>query len=256
MKAKVMRQRFFQELEDALQFMRHNQRPLVTLTYAQSLDGSLASRDRGKLQLSGPESLDLTHLLRARHDAILLGSETTLREDPRLTVRRGVRGDHPIPVILDSSLRIRPDARLFAETSRTPILVLGEDIARDKVSAYPAGRARFLFCRRNPDGTLDIVDLLNKLSAAGISSIMVEGGIRVITAFTALRIPDWLVLTVAPGLAGGLPALEGLGPRDPGCIRLREWAWEPAGEDMIVWARPQWSSGHHRDRKSSRRSQD
>jgi len=254
MKVKSLRRRFFEELADADSFRKHFQRPLVTLTYAQSLDGSVASRDRGKLQLSGPVSLDLTHMMRSRHDAIMLGSETTVREDPRLTVRRGVRGPDPIPVILDSQLRVPPDSRVFGVPSRIPILAVGEDLPAEKISAFPDGLAKIMRCRRCANGSLDLVDLLDRLAAEGISSIMVEGGIKVITEFTALRIPDWLVITVAPGLAGGLPALDGLGPRDPWCIRLREWAWEVMGEDMVVWARPLWSKGHHRDRAKTQRS--
>ena len=249
MKARQVRQLFFCELGDAKDFCRRNNRPLITVSYAQSLDGSISSRDRGKLKLSGEKSLDLTHELRAKHDAVLLGSETALREDPLITVRRGVEGRHPIPVILDSNLRISPNARMFSEPSRTPILVAADDLPAKKLENFPAGKARILLCRRCPTGRLDIVTLLSMLAREGISSLMVEGGIRVITSIMALRIVDWLVVIVVPAMAAGLPALEGLGPRHPGCVRLLDWAWEASGEDMVVWARPQWSSGHHRDRQ-------
>lgn len=248
MKARQIRQRFDDELKDAKDFALRNNRPLVTLAYAQSLDGSIASWDRSKLQLSGSEALDLTHQLRASHDAVLLGSGTALREDPRLTVRRGIEGPHPVPVILDSRLRISPDARVFNEPSRIPILVVNSELPEKQVKDFFAGRARILPCRGCPNGNLDLVALLSMLVHEGISSLMVEGGIQVITSFMALRIPDWMAVTVVPAMAGGLPALEGLGPRQPGCIRLLDWAWEARGEDMVVWAHPQWSSGHHRDR--------
>ncbi|MBN1197314.1 MAG: RibD family protein [Candidatus Aminicenantes bacterium] len=256
MKAKQIRQQFFDELKDAKDFGLRNNRPLVTVAYAQSLDGSIASWDRSKLQLSGSESLDLTHQLRASHDAVLLGSGTALREDPRLTVRRGIEGPQPIPVILDSRLRISPDARIFNEPSRIPILVVNSDLPEKLMNDFSPDRARILPCRGCPNGNLDLVALLSLLVHEGIFSLMVEGGIQVITSFMALRIPDWLVVTVVPAMAGGLPALEGLGPRQPGCVRLLDWAWEARGEDMVVWTRPQWSSGHHRDRFETKRDCD
>ena len=148
----------------------------------------------------------------------------------------------------DSRLRVSPDARVFNEPSRTPILVVNSELPEKQVKAFPPDRARILPCRGCPNGNLDLVSLLSMLVREGISSLMVEGGIQVITSFMALRIPDWLVVTVVPAMAGGLPALEGLGPRQPSCIRLLDWAWEACGEDMLVWTRPQWSSGHHRDR--------
>ena len=108
-------------LEESSARLFAERRPLVTLSYAQSLDGSIA-RERGKpLALSGPESMRLTHQLRAAHDAILVGIGTVLADDPQLTVRL-VEGKSPIPVILDSRLAISPTARLF-QNPKKPILV-------------------------------------------------------------------------------------------------------------------------------------
>jgi len=76
-------------------------RPLVTLSYAQSLDGCIAARPGQPLAVSGPLSLTLTHQLRAAHDAILVGIGTVLADNPRLTVRL-VEGQHPQPVVVDS----------------------------------------------------------------------------------------------------------------------------------------------------------
>ena len=87
-------------------------RPLVSLSYAQSLDGSLAARRGSPLLLSGKASMQLTHRLRASHDAILVGIGTILADDPQLTVRL-VQGPQPQPVILDSHLRLPPNARVF-----------------------------------------------------------------------------------------------------------------------------------------------
>ena len=73
-------------------------RPLVTLAYAQSLDGSLSAGRGHPLNLSGSEAQEITHRLRAAHDAILVGIGTVLADDPRLTVRL-VKGPQPQPVV-------------------------------------------------------------------------------------------------------------------------------------------------------------
>ncbi len=87
-------------------------RPLVTLSYAQSLDGSIADRPGRPLSLSGSQCMTLTHGLRASHDAILVGIGTVLADNPRLNVRL-VTGESPQPVIVDSRLRFPPYANLL-----------------------------------------------------------------------------------------------------------------------------------------------
>src|SRR5512133_2370683 len=99
-------------LEELLSDAGREGRPLVTLSYAQSLDGSLAAQRGTPLALSGPQSMELTHRLRAAQDAILVGIGTVLSDNPRLTVRL-VEGSQPQPVILDSHLRFPLNANLL-----------------------------------------------------------------------------------------------------------------------------------------------
>ena len=98
-------------------FLDRHHRPLVTISYAQSVDGSIATRDREQLRLSSPSSMVLTHRVRAANDAIVIGINTLMVDDPQLTVRL-VEGTNPQPIILDSRLRVPLQARLL---SRTPI---------------------------------------------------------------------------------------------------------------------------------------
>ena len=101
--------------------------PFVTLSYAQSLDGSIAAKRGEALGLSGPESLRLTHRLRSMHDAILVGIGTVLSDNPRLTVRL-VNGQNPRPIVVDSQLRIPLNCKLFHENSVTPWVAATENI--------------------------------------------------------------------------------------------------------------------------------
>ena len=94
-----------------------DRRPFVTVSYAQSVDGSIAGRNRLPIRLSGPAAMRLTHRLRAVHDAILVGIETVLADDPRLTVRL-VAGPNPRPIVLDTQLRTPPGCRHFVRNCR------------------------------------------------------------------------------------------------------------------------------------------
>lgn len=94
-------------------------RPAVTLAYAQSLDGCIAAARGTPTRLSGAESMRLTHELRARHDAILIGVNTVLADNPQLSTRL-VPGPSPRPVVLDSRLRTPPSARLLRDTDGGP----------------------------------------------------------------------------------------------------------------------------------------
>ena len=99
---------------------------MVTLSYAQSLDGSLTTRRGERLTLSGEETKLLTHRLRAAHDAILVGIGTVLADNPKLTARL-VGGPHPLPVVLDRRLRIPMDSEIIQRTDLIPWVVCGED---------------------------------------------------------------------------------------------------------------------------------
>jgi len=230
------------ELQGAEAFQRARGRPMITLAYAQSVDGGIASPDRDKLYLSSEESLTMAHRLRACNQGVLLGSGTALREDPLLTVRK-VKGEDPVPVILDTHLRMSPKARMLQDRSTLPILVVGDFLSLERRQSFPRNLARILPCPCTADKRIDLTVLVNRLAKMGISRMVVEGGIRVITSFVSLRIVDWLAITVTPFLAGGLPAISELGPRNRGVISLSHCEWEQVGTDLFLLARPDWRRG-------------
>ncbi len=213
--------------------------PFVTLSYAQSLDGSLAARSGESLQLSGSQAMVLTHALRSTHDAILVGIDTVLADDPQLTVRY-VAGSTPQPVILDSHLRFPSNARLLAHPKGVWIASTTES---GEQLTQLGDQVRILTLPPDGDGRVDLEALLRELARQGIRSLMVEGGARVLTAFLRCRLANSLVVTVAPRLVGGVPMLSPQ-PRYESLItqmpHLDAVDYVQAGEDLIVWGEPVW----------------
>lgn len=223
---------FEKSLANAATYCQTHGRPLVTLTYAQSLDGSLAVRRGQPLALSGPESLNLTHRLRATHDAILVGIGTVLADDPRLTVRLA-EGNHPQPIVLDSALRIPLQSKLVAEPVHPLWIATTPAASEERRTALLACGVRLIDLPAGTDGSVPLPDLLACLAGYGINSLMVEGGARVIASFLNQKLANQVLLTIAPCFVGGLPALSD--PVAEDFPRLKNLQVELLGEDLIVW---------------------
>ena len=211
-------------------------RPFVTLAYAQSLDGSIAAPDGRPLALSSPDSLLQTHRLRAGHDGLLVGIGTVLADDPRLTVRL-VPGDQPQPVIVDTHLRTPVAARIFGHPRR-PWIGAAEPFAAEPSRDLRTAGAELLGVRLQPDGRLDLAELLEILVGRGLSSLLVEGGSRILHSFLSDHLVDWVVVTVAPRFVAGRPAL--IGAPNGGLPGLRPAGMTACGPDFLLWGEPSW----------------
>jgi 3,4-dihydroxy 2-butanone 4-phosphate synthase/GTP cyclohydrolase II len=224
------------------QTVRPDGRPLITLSYAQSLDGSIAARRGDRLQISGHESARFTHQLRAYHDSILVGIGTVLADDPQLTVRH-VEGENPQPVILDSKLRIPLEATLVK--AHTPWIATTERADPLRVEELTSRGVQLLYLPAGIDEQVKLQELLDCLSQMGINHLMVEGGAEVISKFFTLQLIDFLILTISPLILGGLPAVRlpqaqasGLTASD--FPRIENVILDKFEDDLIVFGRPQW----------------
>ncbi len=214
-------------------------RPSVTISFAQSLDGSIASRSHRPLPLSGPESMNMTHRLRAAHDAILVGIGTVVADNPLLTVRLE-EGQHPQPVILDTHLRTPLEASVL-QHPKPPLIACSAGSNVDRVHELDAAGARVLAIAAGPDGRVSLPALLQRLAQLGFGTLMVEGGSQVITSFVRERLADALVITVSPWLVGGLHAVEDLGQESLKRLpRLLDPGWGKFGSDFVVWGELEW----------------
>jgi len=212
--------------------LRKTALPVVTLSWAQSAAGAIAHSDGTPLRISGQESMILTHRLRAVHDAILVGIQTVIIDDPLLSVRLppgppSAPRPHrqPQPVVLDSHLRFPPAARLLARDDRKPWIFYTDDVSGKAAPLRNAGAALFTV-NRGPGG-LDLYGVLQALGSAGIESLMVEGGARVLRAFMTAGFAEQVVVTVSASTVQGLP-----GPGMPGMV---ESLTETIGTDTVTW---------------------
>ena len=221
------------------EFLDRHRRPLVTVSYAQSVDGSIATRNREQLQLSGHQSMVVTHRIRAACDAIVIGINTLLVDNPLLTVRLAP-GASPQPIVLDSNLRIPLQARLLDRTDRSCWLACTDSSNSGHVGAVEGRGAEVIRCRRDDQGRVDLPNLLYLLGERGIRSIMVEGGSQVITSFLKARLVDQMIITIAPRLVGGLSVLDRPAAGNGSLLYLDPVSYQPCGPDIILWAQPRW----------------
>jgi len=228
-----------QQIEHWLTAHKHakasKNRPFVTLSYAQSWDGSITTRTGESLALSGSEATQLTHQLRSLHDGILVGIGTVLTDDPQLTVREWP-GANPQPIVLDSRLRIPPTARLCQHPDQNcwVLTSLTDD------SEF-GSQVEIITLAGDADGRVNLADALNLLWKKGITMLMVEGGSQVITAFLKAQLADALVLTIAPTLVGGYKGVGNLGLSSKLQLpQIRPLNTQMLGDDLIMWGNLQY----------------
>jgi 3,4-dihydroxy 2-butanone 4-phosphate synthase/GTP cyclohydrolase II len=229
------------QLAETAEFRAVRNRPFVVLSYAQSVDGSIAGRNRERLCLSGPESMHLTYSIRALCNTILVGIGTLLSDDPRLTVKQ-VQGPNPHPIVLDTRLRTPEAARLLQRPDVRPWLVHDPAAPPGRVRALIRAGAEPVACPTGPDGRIELIALMRWLADQGVNSIMVEGGARVITSFIRQQLVDLIIVTISPRLVGGLPVIDASGSNRAFDLHLDESFYQPLGRDLILWGRPRWNA--------------
>lgn len=218
----------------AADFLVRTGRPLVTVSFAQSLDGSISLRRGEPSPVSGDAAMRVTHELRAAHDAIVVGIGTVLADNPQLTVRL-TGGQNPQPIVLDSQLRFPLTARLGTHPRGLWIATTHSQNGAHREALEGAG-IRLLTLDAGKDGLVDLNALLDRLGGLGIKSLMVEGGGEVISSFLRQGLAHRAVITIAPVFAAGYQAVQALNAGHWGELpRLSDVQILRAGEDLIVW---------------------
>jgi len=191
-----------------------NGRPSLTLKLASTLDGRIATRHGASRWITGADARHAAHALRGRHDAILVGVGTVLADDPELTCRiPGFRALPLVRLVADSSLRTPLSARLVTTAAHAPTWILHRAAADPRRAQALADAGVRLFAVPPAAAGIDLSAALAALAAAGLTSILAEGGAGMAASLLGADLVDRLVWFHAPALLGAdaWPAAAALG---------------------------------------------
>lgn len=212
--------------------------PVVTLKLASTLDGRIATSTGESRWITGAAARREVHALRARHDAILVGSGTVLADDPDLTCR--IPGMERVPmlrVVADARLRTLPSARLVQGAELAPVLIITAPGHPPAAQApFMAAGADIVTVPAHAAGGLDLPSLLRALGRRGVTRVLAEGGAGLAAALLRQGLVDRLVWFHAPAVMGGdgHPALEGLRLAALSAMpRFHRTAQRAIGDDML-----------------------
>ncbi|MGC8784043.1 MAG: bifunctional diaminohydroxyphosphoribosylaminopyrimidine deaminase/5-amino-6-(5-phosphoribosylamino)uracil reductase RibD [Armatimonadota bacterium] len=219
--------------------------PFVTVKAAMSLDGKIATHTGDSKWITDEPARRLVHRLRARHDAVMVGVGTVLKDDPLLTARlpRLKEPLHRLRVIVDSRLRCPEEARVLSVEDSPTLIATTASAPPEKVARL---RERGVEVAMLPadDGRVDLRALMTMLAQRGVTGVLCEGGGTLIAALFARRLVDKVMFFYAPRIIGGREAptaVEGDGcAHMEGCLRLDRVYWRKIGRDMMVQAYPVW----------------
>lgn len=215
--------------------------PFVIVKIGQSVDGKIATVTGESRWITSAASRRVVHQWRSRVDALLVGVNTVLRDDPQLTVRgTRHRADRPIKIIVDSRLRTPPTARCLSARSSAPTLIATTVRASGRQAAL-ARRGAEVVVFPSWEGRVPLRRLCRVLARRGIQSVLIEGGGEVIGAAFAERLVDRVVFFIAPVVIGGRSApssVAGAGIRRLAqAVRLEGVTVTRIGLDLCVEAR-------------------
>lgn len=225
--------------------------PHVTLTYASSLDSMISLAPGVRTILSGPETKSMTHYLRLRHDAILIGGGTAAIDDPSLNCRYPGAGldDQPRPIIVDPRCRFSAEDRKLCQVAaegrgKAPWVFVPRMCESDGV-LESVGGAYVVWSDSAADGALEDIApwrfIMEELKRRGVNSIMVEGGAAVINSLLTLpEIVNATIVTIAPTWLGrgGVQVAPRSRTSDGGTTGNAAWlqqtTWRQFGSDVVL----------------------
>ena len=191
-------------------------RPYVILKWAQSIDGKIATRTGDSQWISSPQSRRLVHRLRARVDGVMIGINTVLSDNPRLTARDVPLRRTATRIVLDTHLQMDPQCRLASTADQVPVLVITSPEAlrtRNRRAKQLEERGLSLQPCRLRNGRINLASALGHLGNRQMTNLLVEGGGRVLADFLDHHLADEAYAFIAPKLIGGADATTAFGGR-------------------------------------------
>ncbi len=213
-------------------------RPLITLKLATTLDGRIATHGGESRWISGAAARQRAHLMRARHDAVMVGIGTALADDPLLTCRLpGLEDRSPVRIVVDARLHLPLTGNLVVTASRTPtwlVTVPGKN--RDRRHAFEDSGVRIVEVAEGPDGYPAPTEMLSALGDAGLTRVLVEGGGHLAAGLLRANLVDRLRWFRAAAIMGGdgVPAVAAYGIDSLSLMRrYRRVSVQSVGEDLF-----------------------
>jgi len=215
--------------------------PFVTAKFAMSLDGKIATKSGDSKWISSEESRKQAHNLRYTTDAIMVGANTVLIDDPLLTCRccggrGGTARKQPLRVVVDGRGHTPPTARLFSEPGKT-LLTLGKSIPPEEAVTFAQVEVELLELPLT-EGLVDLEKLLKSLGKREITSVLVEGGGILLGSLFDCGLVDKVIAFIAPIIIGGSEAKTAVGGKGfdkvVDSLRLEHVSVEKFGEDLMV----------------------
>lgn len=222
--------------------------PFIIVKTAQTIDGKIATSQGKSKWITDSTSRDYAQVLRNDADAIMVGINTILKDDPLLSCRimGKTKKIKPIKVVVDNELKIPIDARIFSRLSPARVIIATTKIAyNSKVLELKRRGIEIMLCRKDSNGNVDIKSLMHKLALKDISSILVEGGGELIASFFEKKLVDKVYFFIAPKVMGGRDAktsVEGKGISDlDKAIKLKDVKITKFKEDMLIEGKVKYS---------------
>jgi len=216
--------------------MKQSKGITVTLKAAATVDGKIATGTGHSKWITGDVARRKSHQLRHENDAILVGINTILTDDPELTVRGIEKGRSPVRIVLDSKARIPEQSRVF-QNDGVPVIIITGNQAPSR--NWPE-RAELKIIRA-PAETPDILWVLSELKKHGLKSLLVEGGSLIHASFLKSKSVDHLALFMAPKIIGGQDSLSWCGDLNVDNVnnacQLDISSITPLGEDWFILAK-------------------
>jgi diaminohydroxyphosphoribosylaminopyrimidine deaminase / 5-amino-6-(5-phosphoribosylamino)uracil reductase len=215
--------------------------PFVTVKTAMSLDGKIATREGDSRWISGVKSRDFVHELRNQNDAILVGTNTILKDNPQLTCRLKKKGGrHPARIILDRRNRIPLTAKIFANSkAHRVVYVSGSKLSTKREQLLKTKNIEVLKVKTLKSG-FDLKQLMKLLAQKELNSILIEGGGEINSSALEVGIVDRVFAFISPILVGGQQAPSPMGGKGVAKItkamRLGNMKVIPIGDDLMVEA--------------------
>ena len=213
--------------------------PFLTLKLAITLDGKIAAPDGKSKWITGKKTRKRIHQLRSWSDAVLIGVNTVLADDPMLTIY-DIKGSNPLRVIIDSRLRTPENAKVLSDKN---VVIATTNKADEKKRSLFSQRCIEVLKFDSKNGHVPLYEVLIKLGEKNITSLLCEGGSILASSLLKEKLIDKIIFTIAPKiLGGGYDAVKGLDIKSlDEAIRLKDIEVETINDDVVITGYPEYS---------------